>query len=179
MLIDEFLPQYEVSERHTIDIHAPIEQVYASLRLFDMRDSQIVLWLFRLRGLPLQTLTLDGMLKFGFILLEEMPPQELVFGLIGRFWSRTGGIQRMNSQDFARFEKPGFAKVAANFSLAQQSDGIVRAATETRVHCLDDASRRYFRFYWLLIGPFSGWIRLEWLRLIKQKAESLAISQVG
>lgn len=174
MLIDTFLPTYEFSERHTIDVHASMEQTYAALRLFDMRDSFVVRWLYRLRGLPAKALSLDGMLKWGFILLAEEPPCELVFGLVGRFWTRTAGIQSMESKDFESFDQAGYAKVAANFSLTQLPDGTVRAATETRIHCSDDASRFRFRLYWTLIGPFSAWIRMEWLRLVKRQAESLA-----
>ena len=44
-------------------------------------------------------------------------------------------------------------------------------ATETRVLCLDTASRRRFRLYWTLIGPFSGLIRKDILRSIKRQAE--------
>ena len=174
MLIDQFLPQYEFSERHTIDVHASMQDTYTALRLFDMGDSFIVRSLYRLRGLPTKALTLDGMLKWGFILLAEEPPCELVFGLIGRFWTLTGGITSMAAKDFASFDQAGSAKVAANFSLTQLPDGTVRAATETRIHCVDDASRLRFRLYWTVIGPFSAWIRVEWLKLIKHKAESLS-----
>ncbi len=32
MLIDEFLPVYDAVEDHQIDIHPPVEQVYAAVR---------------------------------------------------------------------------------------------------------------------------------------------------
>ncbi len=173
MLIDEFLPAFDVTARYEIDVHAPMETAYRAARSLDSSDSQIVRWLFRLRGLPIQTLTLDGMLKFGFILLGETPPQEILFGLAGRFWTRSGQIQRLDSKSYARFDQEGFAKVAANISLSQQPGGITRVTTETRVLCLGEASRRWFRLYWLLIGPFSGIIRNGWLRIIKRQAENL------
>jgi hypothetical protein len=91
MLIDQFLPRYDVTARYQIDIQAPIERVYLAARNLDMTDSWIVRWLYRLRRLPKYSLTLDGMLKMGFVLLADQPPQEIVFGLVavfGRLWVR-------------------------------------------------------------------------------------------
>jgi hypothetical protein len=91
--------------------------------------------------------------------------------LIGRFWSYSAGIQPIAPENFKEFNKDGFAKAVANISLSEQADGTTCIGTETRVLCLGKASRRWFRLYWLLIGPFSGIIRKEWLRIIKQQAE--------
>ncbi len=174
MLIDQFLPDHEISARYETIVHAPPERVFQAARSLDASGSPIVRWLFRLRGLPASMLSLEGMLKFGFVLLGEMPSQELVFGLVGQFWSHTAGIQPIAPEDFIEFDKQGFAKAVANVSLSEQADGTTRVATETRVLCLGEASRRWFRLYWLLIGPFSGLIRKEWLRIIKQQAEQSA-----
>jgi hypothetical protein len=171
-LIDHFSPRHDVRARYQIDVHAPVEKAYRAARSLDMSDSQLVRWLYRLRGLPEESLTLDGMLKWGFVLLADVPLQEIVFGLIGRFWTPSARIQRVTAEAFAGFDRQGYAKVVGNIAFVPQSDEHVRVSTETRVHCLGDASRRYFRLYWLLIGPFSGIIRREWLRLIKQKAET-------
>jgi hypothetical protein len=57
------------------------------------------------------------------------------------------------------------------YHLFNRDLGTTRLATETRVLCLDDESRRRFRLYWLFIGPFSGLIRRKILRSIKHEAE--------
>ncbi len=172
MLIDQFSPRYDVNAQYHIDVHAPIESAYSAARTLDMRDSKIVHWLYRLRGLPKDSLTLDGMLKWGFVLLADQPSQEIVFGLVGRFWTLSAQIQSVQADTFVKFDQPGFAKAVGNIAFMPHDDETVRVITETRVHCLDDASLRYFRLYWLLIRPFSGIIRKEWLRLIKQRAEA-------
>jgi hypothetical protein len=172
MLIDEFLPRYDVNARYQINVHASLSEAYSAARSLDMQNSKIVRWLYLLRGIPQGDLTLDGMLKWGFVLLADKPSQELVFGLIGRFWTPTPKIQRINADAFTIFNRPGFAKVVGNIAFIAQSDGSVRVSTETRVHCLDQASRKRFFLYWLLIRPFSGIIRKEWLRLIRKKAEN-------
>lgn len=175
MLIDQFLPSYEVNARYQIGIHAPIEKVYAAARHLDMSGSWIVHWLYRLRGLPTSSLTLDGMLKWGFVLLADDSAREIVFGLIGRFWTPSAQIQVITGDAFVDFHQPGYAKAVGNIAFIPRDSGIVQVSTETRVHCLDDISRRNFYLYWLLIGPFSGTIRKQWLRLIKQSAEGMGI----
>jgi hypothetical protein len=183
MLIDDFLPTYDVTERHQISIKASLQQVYAAVRNLDLRGSRLIRWLFLWRGLPALLssrnkslrglgLTFDGLLKSGFILLGETPQHEIALGLVGKFWTAAGCIQRLDAADFMNFTTPGFAKAAWNFSLALLPEGGTKLSTETRVLCLDEASRRRFRFYWLFIRPFSGLIRLEALRAVKQMAEN-------
>jgi hypothetical protein len=183
MLIDDFLPVYDAVERHHIDIHGSPELVYSAARKLELSGSAWVRWLFRLRGLPALFvsraksqqedlgLTLDGFLKNGFILLGETPPQEIVLGLVGKFWTSSGCIQRLDKAVFLSFATPGYAKAVWNFSLSPQADGITRLFTETRVLCLDETGRRRFRFYWRFIRPFSGLVRMEALRAIKRRAE--------
>ena len=182
MLIDELLPTYDVVERHQIGIHAPLERVYDAVRDLDLSCSRAIRWLFLLRGLPALWhsshrgderlgLTLDGLLRSGFILLGEKPPQELLLGLVGRFWRPSGDIQRLGVGGFRSFNRPGYAKVAWNFSLSEQEGGTTLLSTETRVLCLDAASRRRLSLYWVFIRPFSGLIRREMLRSIKSITE--------
>lgn len=173
MLINRFMPRYDVSARYHIDIDAPVERAYSAGRRLDMGDSAIVRWLYRLRGLPRSGLTLDGMLKWGFVLLAEEPSQEFVFGLVGRFWSPFPEIQAIQPEAFIEFNQPGVAKAAGNLAFIPLEGGRgVRVSTETRIYCTCEESRRRFRRYWRLIGPFSGLIRKEWLRLIKRRAEA-------
>ncbi len=176
MLIDDFLPTYDVAARYSIEVEAPIERVYAAVRGVDLGQSSITRWLLVLRGLrrPSRktTLTLADFIEGGFIPLGEERPRELLLGLIGKFWTPTGCVQRLNADGFRRFAQPGFAKAAWNFSLEPLSATRTRLATETRVQCTDARSRRRFRLYWLFVGPFSGWMRKEALRLIKRAAET-------
>ncbi len=180
MLIDQFMPEYHMSDGHAIDVRAPIQIVYQVVRSLEVGHSRGVRWLFQLRWLsrwhrlPADVLSLNGMLKIGFVLLGEDEPRELAFGVIGRFWLPSSGILRVDPAAFVQFDKSGFAKGVMNFSLVEKPDGTCKVATETRVQCLGPASRRLFGLYWLLIGPFSAWIRQEWLRIIKQKSECLA-----
>ena len=172
MLIDDFLPNYDVHEQHRIKVHAPIERVYAEIRRLDISQAKLSMLLLRLRGISAPSgFTLDDFLKMRFILLGERPNEELLLGLVGRFWTLTGALCHLDAQGYRDFDELGFAKAAWNFSLSFGSDNCVLLETETRVYCLDDVSRRRFRLYWLFIGAFSGLIRREMLQAIKRSAE--------
>jgi hypothetical protein len=177
MLIDDFLPGYDVRERHRTRVRAPISEVYQAVRQFDIGGAKLTMFLMRLRGMRAglsspSCFTLDDFLKRRFILRGERPNEELLLGLVGRFWTPSGELLRLDAREYRSFSEPGYAKAAWNFSLSEQPDGCVLLETETRVFCLDEASRRRFRLYWLLIGAFSGLIRREMLRAIKRDAES-------
>jgi hypothetical protein len=176
------MPLCDMSEFHQTTVHAPIEKVYATLRTANLGDSPMTRLLLRLRELPAMltagghkrnlNLNLDAIMKGGFVLLGENPPNEIALGIVGRFWTLSGSRCRVNAEEFIAFDLPGCAKAVWNFSLVEESAELTRLATETRVRCLDDPSRWRFRVYWALIAPFSGLIRREALRTIRKSSES-------
>ena len=171
MLIDEFLPVYDFHETHDVAVGAPAARVYRAVLEADLCESWIVRTLFRLRGLPAEKVTLRTMRQMRFEILGERADREIVLGLAGRFWTPAGDLREVDAGNFRAFDEKGCAKAAWNFSLEEQG-GATRLATETRIQCLDEASRRSFSVYWTLIAPFSGWIRREMLATIKSKAEA-------
>jgi hypothetical protein len=48
--------------------------------------------------------------------------------------------------------------------------GAASLSTETRVHVADPVARRSFRRYWFVIRPFSGLIRILFLRAARRRA---------
>ena len=171
MLIDDFLPEYDFNEVHDIDIGANPERVYSAVNEVDFGESFIVRWLLRLRGMSSENVTIGNLRSFRFETLGEMVNRELLIGLAGRFWIPWGDLQKVDAESFREFDKQGFAKAVWNFSLAPSNRG-TKLTTETRIKCLDDESRVSFGWYWMLVSPFSGWIRMEMLRLIKRTAEA-------
>lgn len=178
MLIDDFLPAYDERERHSVEVHASLDTVYAAVRKLDLSEARLSRFLFRLRGISTSRgFSLDDLLKMRFILLGEKPNEELLLGLIGRFWTLSGGLQRLDTEGFRKFNENGFAKAVWNFSLSAQDVNKVKLETETRVSCMDEASRKRFRRYWLVVGRFSGLIRRDILHAIKRNAEAMARSE--
>ena len=170
MLIDDFLPKYDFVETHDIKISASAETVFGVMDKVDLCESPIIRALFFLRGLPNAKLRLRDLQKSRFEILGIRENKELLLGLAGKFWTLRGEMQEVNANNFREFDKKGFAKAVWNFSV-DGSGNETRLTTETRVRCLDDASRRSFGFYWTFIQPFSGLIRNEMLKIVKKKAE--------
>lgn len=182
MGIDKFVPVSDVSKNYSIAISAPVEKVYSALKNCDVHDSPVIRFLFLLRGLPVffkslrtnsgkRRLTINDIAGSGFMLLDEKTNEEIVIGVVGRFWQLTGNIQHISSEHFVEFEERGFAKAAWNFFLKPEGVNKTLLTTETRIRCTDESSRRKFKRYWAFIGPFSGIIRKEMLRIIKRDAE--------
>ena len=172
MLIDEFLPKYDFVEKHDIKILASSETVIGTIDEIDFCESPIVRALLFLRGMPSAKMRLRDLRKTNFEILGKCD-DELLIGLAGKFWTLTGKMQKVNSDNFRAFNKKGFAKAVWNFSVDEIGNES-RLKTETRIRCLDDESRRSFGFYWTFIQPFSGLIRCEMLKIVKKKAEMRA-----
>jgi hypothetical protein len=169
-LIDEWLPACDTREYNEVLCRAGAPRTYAAVRSVDLTESATVRALLALRGIRSQRWTTSELAGFGFVLLEEKPSDELVFGLVGRFWRPMGGIVRVTADEFRTFDEPGFARAAWNFKV-EPAGASSKLSTETRVRCTDDAARRRFRLYWRLIGPFSSYIRGRMLASIKREAE--------
>ena len=182
-LIDRWMPRWDAVERHSCVVDAPLERVWPLLRTMDFRRSALIRGLFALRSVPaLFTRSrkgskglgydLEALLRSGFVLLEADDAAEVVLGVVGRFWTPAGGIQRVTAAEFAAWDRPGFARGVWNFTAAPSADGArTTVATETRVQCTDAESRRSFLRYWRFVGPFSALIRREMLRGIRRAAE--------
>ena len=171
-LIDEYLPVFHFSETHATDVNAPANVVYSSILACDLGRSVIVRFLFRLRRLPKCEMTIEGLQQMGFRLLVNREDREIVFGLIGKFWTSSAGIVPFQPEEFASFDSKGYAKAAGNLLAVPITSHSTRLITETRVQCTSSWSRVRFALYWSLIRPFSGLIRRKWLRLIKKHAEN-------
>jgi len=186
MLLDNFLPDYEFSEFHTITVNASPERVFIALRELTTVDlSPLIFLLLDIRALPARLLRrqspgslqpgpfLEQLYKGGFIPLAEEPGREIVFGLVGQFWTLTGGIEPNvpNAAAFLSFADPAFARAATNLAISVDDRGCTRCSTETRIHVPEPSTRRKFAFYWRIISLGSAFIRVLWLKAIKRKAE--------
>lgn len=181
MLIDEWMPAFDAHERHQARIRAPREAVWEQVRRLDFGRPAVIRALMAVRSLPAlltrygrqkaRQSAEGGLLRAGFVLLDERPNDELLLGVAGKFWRPSGNIARVTASELRHFDRPGFAVGAWNFTLQGDGDATL-LATETRVRCTDEASRRAFLRYWRIIGPFSALIRIELLRSIRRAVET-------
>lgn len=181
MKIDEFLPDYDFCTSYDIHISASPSIVYERLLWLDSNEVRIVRFLETIRKgklvspSRLPTRLNQRLQGTGFLILAEVPNEELLMGIGGRFWRPDGGrCLDLRAEEFIDFVRPGYAKVAWNFSLRADSSGETVLSTETRTRCFGPAARWKFRVYWFLIYPFSGLIRKAILNRIKRDAESVS-----
>jgi hypothetical protein len=193
MLLDQLMPRYDVVERHSTRVRAEPAVVYAAIRETDLAASPLPRVLLGLRAMPAAAFALvhdprgtfaewrkrrtrrgvrlESFERAGFHVVAERPPEELVIGLLGRFWTARGGLcAEINAETFRTGPPLGTALAGWNFSVQPVPEGGSELRTETRVWCAPDARRR-FRLYWLVVRPGSGLIRRAMLRAIRRKAE--------
>ena len=182
-LMDKYLGSYQFSERHALEIPAPPRAVMPAVRAYDAASDPFFRQMIALRELPMRALgALSGNKvnpsSFGmqnFTVLEQQGDEELVFGLIGKFWQLDYGQHPFTTTaEFLAFDQPDFAKLTVGFQLEQLGDDRTRLVTETRVHCLSGAALRKFSPYWYLIRPVSGLIRQRILSSIRRSVVATA-----
>jgi hypothetical protein len=105
-----------------------------------------------------------------WILLGEVRPHEIAFGVIGRFWAGETVWEQIDAADFLGFDRPGTAKIACSFSLRPYAAGRTLVSYETRTKATDENARRGFMRYWRPLSPFIGIVMRSQLRVIDEQA---------
>jgi hypothetical protein len=176
-LLETLMPVFDVAARRSICIDAPAERVCQAARALPLMKTGLARRLLALRALPAH---LDPSSSpeddSVFICLAEKPGQEVVFGFAGRFWHPSRNITRLgDAESWRGYAERGSARAAVNVLVESITAERSRLATETRVLCFGAGARRIFKLYWLVTGPFSGWIREDWLRSVARAAGSAPI----
>lgn len=163
-LLDRYLPDFDVRDRHEGVVEAGRERAYAALRGLDLERSRVVRCLFFVRTLPERIAGrgrerggrprsfLDSALEQGWRILEEEPGRQLVMGAVTRPWEPVVRFRGLAPDEFTAFDEPGFAKIAWSIGAAEAGPERTRVWIETRVRTTDPASRRKFRRYWVVFG---------------------------
>lgn len=179
--LDRFMPAFQFSERHSIEIQAPAERTYRAM--LDVTPDEVTFyraltWV-RTGGQPVPESIMnppagksliETAVRTSFRKLAEVPNGEFVFG---GFVAAPAGARtrKWTAEAYAALQEPGYAKVAMNFRVEPRGPGASVLFTETRVYATDAATRRTFKVYWRTISPGSALIRVSWLKAIKRRAE--------
>jgi hypothetical protein len=181
-LIDDFTPNYQFREVHSITVEAAPDRIDRAVR--EVSADEIALfrtftWIRRfgqrgpdsIMNAPAQQPILDVATRTGFLMLGDRPAQEIVIGAVVVAPPQTRRPHSFTPADFVRLTRPGFAVAAMNFRVEPIDAARSTLITETRVFATDDVALRQFTPYWRVIFPGSAILRLTWLRAIKAKAE--------
>jgi hypothetical protein len=183
LLLDQFMPEYEVAERHVIRVSAAAEVTFQVATSLDLQHSKIIGGLFKTREFMLggqrsRPVLLKPLLPWaqalGWRVLAQIPGREVVLGAVTKPWEPNVVFRRLRPEEFADFQEPGYVKIiwTLRSDPISATESIVR--TDTRVTTTDLAARAKFRLYWAFLSPGILLIRRVALSMTKKEAERLA-----
>ena len=187
--LDEFVPEFQLSEFHARVVHAAPEKIDRAIRTVsaeEIRLFRLFTWIRNPRrpwsrepesilNPPSKAPILDVALRSGFMMLFDEPGREIVLGTLvirprGTRIASEGGPAE-TARRFAALSAPGYAKAALSFRIEPRPDGSCRLTTETRIFATDAATARRFARYWRFVLPGSALLRVTWLDAIRKRAE--------
>ena len=166
--LDRVLPTPRLLEINHVDLAATPQSVWDLLRHGDLAGrSALIRALFAARTLSTNEhiqLRIDELRsspdKPGFQVLIDEPPREVVVGAIGKVWKLEIPFLHVDTvEDYARFDEPGFVKVAWAIRVLPRGERDARVEIEVRVDATDDESWKKFRAYFAVVGIGSHFIR--------------------
>jgi hypothetical protein len=180
--LDDWMPHWQIRERHIIPVAAPPEKVFAAIHAVRADDIFLFRTLIAIRrcgqtgpesimNAPEQKPILDVATQTTFVLLAEEPPRELVIGTVVVAPPKARASGRLTPELFQKKLQPGVALATMNFLVTSDEHGGSTISTETRIYANNRSALRRFAIYWRVIHPGSDIIRRMWLRAIKQRAE--------
>jgi len=181
LLLDRFIPDYDVVERHHVTIAAPADRVFAAASEINLSGLFLVRAIVKARELILgaerDTATRPpGLLAYarslGWGELAASPGREVVLGAVTRPWESNVEFQPLAPDVFKAFKEPGFVKIVWTLRADPRPDGTCEFRTETRAVATDASARRRFRWYWARFSAGIALIRWLMLRPLKRDVEA-------
>lgn len=179
-LLDQFMPSFDVVERHHIRVDAPAHLTFAVAQELKVGQLLIVRIIMKGRELllgarpdnrPRPQSLLPQMLSLGWGVLSALPDHEVVVGAVTRPWEPNVTFRAVPAAKFAEFCEPDYVKIAWTLRAdpISSSESIFRS--ETRAVATDLTARRKFRRYWSFLSPGITAIRWALLWPVKREAE--------
>ena len=179
-LLDMFMPDYEVIDRHAIRIDAPAEVALSAAAGMDLESRAVIRAIFRtrewiLRSKPDDRLRPRGLIRemkfLGWGVLAEITGVQIVMGAVTQPWNANPVFRALPPEEFASFDEPGYVKIIWTLRAdpAGKDKSVFR--TETRAVATDPESRKKFRRYWSWLSPGIVAIRVAMLPAVKADAE--------
>lgn len=180
--LDDWMPRWQIRERHVISVSASPEKVFAAIHAVRADDIFLFRTLIAIRqcgrpgpesimNAPEKKPLLDVATQTTFVLLTEEASREVVIGTVVAAPPEARASGRLTPELFQTTLQPGIALATMNFLVAADDHGGSTISTETRIYANNQSALRRFAIYWRVIHPGSDIIRRMWLRAIKQRAE--------
>jgi hypothetical protein len=182
-LLDRFIPEYDVVDRHSIRVDAPAAVTLDVARDMELSHLPVVRTIFKARELILRARPddtprpkglLDEVLSIGWSVLAEIPGREIVVGSVTKPWEPNVTFRSIPSAEFASFADPDYVKIVWSLRADPIGETASIFRTETRALATDPVAKSKFRRYWSLLSPGIRLIRRLTLRPLKSAAERFA-----
>ena len=178
-LLDEFMPTYDVLDRHHTHVEAPAEATFAAACEIELQASPLIRAIFKGRELLLGTKPDDiepprGLValteSLGCGVLAEIPGREVVIGAVTQPWEPHVVFRHVPPQEFREFDEPGYVKIAWTLRSDPVNERHSVFYTETRAIATDLDARIRFRRYWSFLSPGIILIRRTMLNSLRAEA---------
>jgi hypothetical protein len=185
-LLDQFMPEYDVVERHSIAVAATASDVLEAAKQQDLLHLPLVAAIFKARELalgasPVRQPAPSGLLaaaqSLGWGVLAERPGRRIVMGAVTRPWEPNVTFHALPPNRFAAYRNPGEVKIAWTLRADPVGSAGSIFRTETRAVATDTGARDRFRTYWSFVSPGVSAIRWLSLRPLKREAERRAATR--
>jgi hypothetical protein len=198
-LVDELLPEFDVSDTIAVRVRSDAARVWAALLEVDLielgRRKPLIGVLGGARALPEivsrllhgerppgapRRLRLHDMPELpmdsgGWLLLGERRGEEIALGLVGRFWKPVIEYAEVDAAAFRGFAEPDWAKTVYALAVRPLEDGAVLLTGTMRTVGTDEASRRKFDRYWTFgVGSGAHILVRGLLEAVREDAEGAA-----
>ena len=183
LLLDRYIPSYEVVERHHVRVQAPAAITLTAACGQNLLASPVIRAIFKARELALGSTPderarpqalVPQMLALGWGILADAPGREIIMGAVTRPWEPNPRFRALGPERFAAFDEPEYVMIA--WSLRADAVGPHESIfrTETRAVATDGVARLRFRRYWAFVSPGVALIRQSSLNPLKADAERRA-----
>ena len=199
LLLDELLPEFDVSDSVALAVEAPPRPTWDALLDADLievgRRKPVAGALGAMRMLPevaarlvrheempprpeslrLGQIDGPGAAAGSWIQLAQRDGQELALGLVGKFWRPVIEYADVSAEDFRDFAEPGWAKTVYDLGVRPLAGQRSLLTATMRTATTDPISRRWFRRYWTLgVGSGAHLLVAGLLELVAERACAMA-----
>jgi hypothetical protein len=185
-LLDQFMPVYDVAERHRVHVAAPAEIAFTAACEQDLMALPVVRAIFKTRKIvlggepdtvprPRELLAMTKSIGWG--VLAEIPSREVVMGAVTQPWHANVAFRPLPPHEFAAFDEPDYVKIVWTLRADATGPHTSVFRTETRVVTTDAVARAKFRWYWARFSP--GILLIRWLSLGPMRRDAERRARLG
>ena len=180
VIVDRFMPAYEVREVHKVFVKAPAATTMEAARSISLDESPLIRAIFKGRQVLLRSKAVEAAQprvfirmaqSIGWRVLAQVPGREMVFGAVTQPWKANVVFHGVPPAKFAAFDEPGYVKIVWTMRADPIDESTSVFSTETRAVSTDASASAKFRRYWASYSAGIVLIRLAVLPMVKANAE--------